>query len=288
MKFSIITPSFKQVDWLRRCVASVRDQVSAGVSVEHIVQDGGTDGIAEIFPSADSEDYSFRLCSEPDQGMYDAVNKGLRRADGDICAYINCDEQYLPSALERVAMTFATDAEVDIVFADAVVTDSDGDYVCSRRVVVPQRIHTTICHLNTLTASMFFRRSALEKYNLFFNPAWRIVGDAVWVLDALRQGVRMKVLHQYTTAFADTGENISLYPEAIAESKRMKSTAPPILRFFSPLWALHHRLRKLFSGCYFELPFEYQIYVPSSLSERRTFRVTHPTAIWRGRFDWKK
>jgi glycosyltransferase involved in cell wall biosynthesis len=287
MKFSIITPSFKQIDWLRRCVASVRDQASESVSVEHIVQDGGTGGIEEFFPAIDGEYYSFRLFSESDQGMYDAVNKGLRRADGDVCAYINCDEQYLPGALERVAATFAADAELDIIFADAVVMDSDGDYICSRRVVVPQRIHTTVCHLNTLTASMFFRRSALEKYNLFFNPAWRDLGDTVWVLDALRQGARMKVLRYYTTVFADTGENMNLRPNAIAEGKRMKNTMPA-LRFFSPLWALHHRLRKLFSGCYFELPFEYQIYMLSSLNERRTFRVAHPTAIWRGRFDWKK
>ncbi|MDR2462522.1 MAG: glycosyltransferase [Verrucomicrobiales bacterium] len=286
MKFSIITPSFKQVDWLKRCVASVRDQASPIISVAHIVQDGGTDGIAAIFPPADSERYSFRLFSEKDRGMYDAVNKGLRRADGDVCAYINCDEQYLPGALERVAAAFAADTEVDIIFADAVVTDSVGGYLCSRRVVVPQRVHTTICHLNTLTAAMFFRRRVLEQHQLFFNSEWRDLGDVVWVLEAIKAGLKMKVLRGYTTAFADTGENMNLRPNALAEGERMKNTMP-VLRHFSTLWVIAHRLRKLLAGCYFEKPFAYRIYTGDDVQARKNFNVARPTSIWRGRFNWK-
>jgi glycosyltransferase involved in cell wall biosynthesis len=287
MKFSIITPSFKQVDWLRCCAASVQDQTSPTVSVEHIVQDGGTEGITQIFPPVDGSNYSFRLFSEKDQGMYDAVNKGLHRADGDICAYINCDEQYLPEALERVAAAFAADAGVDLLFADAVVTDSDGQYLCSRRVVKPRRIHSTICHLNTLTAAMFFRRRVLEQHRLFFNPEWRDLGDVAWVLDALRAGLNISVLRHYTTAFADTGENMNLRPNAIAEGEQMKNTMP-VLRHFSPLCVFLHRLRKLLAGCYCLSPFEYQIYTRENPLVRTTFKVTHPTSIWRGRFNWKK
>ena len=97
---SIITPSFNQIEWLRLAVASVADQ--EGVEYEHIIQDGGTDGIKEIVQSEFGNlGKRLQVFVEKDAGMYDAVNRGLRRASGEICAYLNCDEQYLPGTLAR-------------------------------------------------------------------------------------------------------------------------------------------------------------------------------------------
>src|SRR4051812_32476315 len=107
MKFSIVTPSFRQLDWLQLCVASVGDQT--GVEVEHIVQDAGTEGIGDFVQIGSH----LRLFVEADAGMYDAINRGLRRATGQICAYLNSDEQYLPDALRKVAHVFAANPELD-------------------------------------------------------------------------------------------------------------------------------------------------------------------------------
>ena len=94
---SIITPSFRSSAWLKLCLASVADQQ---VELEHIVQDAGSDdGTLDWLP----QDRRARVFVEKDQGMYDAINRGLRRASGDILAYLNCDEQYLPGALPRPA-----------------------------------------------------------------------------------------------------------------------------------------------------------------------------------------
>ena len=92
--FSVITPSFRMLNWLKLCAASVADQ--HGVTFEHIVQDGGTG--AELDEWARTQP-SLRCFQERDQGMYDAINRGIKRATGDIFAYLNCDEQYLPGAL---------------------------------------------------------------------------------------------------------------------------------------------------------------------------------------------
>ena len=103
MDFTIVTPSFRQLEQLGCCIASIADQ--EGVSVEHIVQDGGTEGfedfgnkMAERWPNR--RGYRRVMISEPDGGMYDAINRGLKRATGGICAYLNCDEQYLPGVLK--------------------------------------------------------------------------------------------------------------------------------------------------------------------------------------------
>jgi len=96
VRFSIITPSYRNSAWLKLCIASVADQQ---VEVEHIIQDAGSDdGTLDWL----LQDKRVRAFVEKDQGMYDGINRGLRRAGGDILAYLNCDEQYLPGALRAV------------------------------------------------------------------------------------------------------------------------------------------------------------------------------------------
>jgi glycosyltransferase involved in cell wall biosynthesis len=95
--FTIVTPSFGQLEKLAGCIASIADQ--EGVQVEHFVQDGGTQGFQEFAETMakrwpDRPGYRRIMVSQPDKGMYDAINRGLEKAKGNLCAYLNCDEQY--------------------------------------------------------------------------------------------------------------------------------------------------------------------------------------------------
>ncbi len=90
-QISIVTPSFRPGPWLRLCMASVADQEA--VTFEHIIQDAGSDDGTLDWLRAEPQ---VRTFVEKDGGMYDAINRGLQRATGDIVAYLNCDEQYLP------------------------------------------------------------------------------------------------------------------------------------------------------------------------------------------------
>ena len=97
MDFTIVTPSFRQLEKLAGCIASIADQ--QGVQVEHLVQDGGTEGFRDFAETMarrwpDRPGYRRIMVSQPDKGMYDAINQGLERAAGNLCAYLNCDEQY--------------------------------------------------------------------------------------------------------------------------------------------------------------------------------------------------
>src|SRR3954470_23928254 len=123
MKVSIVTPSFRSSGWLKLCVESVADQ--AGVEVEHIVQDSKSDdGTQDWLP----QDTRVKACIEKDSGMYDAVNRGWKKATGEIMAYLNCDEQYLPGALAAVEKTFSSNPETDVVFADTLVLNKNGEF----------------------------------------------------------------------------------------------------------------------------------------------------------------
>jgi len=286
MDFSIITPSFRQPTWLRLCLRSVADQATSGregghaISVVHVVQDACS---GEAVRAVCAEFPGVELFQEPDAGMYDAVNRGLRRTTGEICAYLNCDEQYLPGALSAVADFFATHPDIDVVFGDVVVVDDRGEYVCSRQVLTPHYNHTQTCQLNTFTAATFFRRRILDHEDLFFDPTWKSPGDAAWVLAMLRRKIRMAVMRQYLSAFTDSGTNLAMTADGLRDHRKLQMTAPPWVRMLAPLWIAIHRARRFAAGFYWPAPFDYDLYTLQQPSRRTHFTVRTPTAYWRRR-----
>jgi glycosyltransferase involved in cell wall biosynthesis len=275
MKFSIITPSFRNSDWLKLCVASVADQ---GVEHEHIVHDAGSDdGTLDWLP----HDPRVRAFVEKDSGMYDAINRGLRKAGGDILAYLNCDEQYLPGALPSVADFFAAHPQVEVLFADAVAVNPHGDYLWHRKMLVPKLWHTWTCPLATLTCATFFRRSIIDERQLFFDTSWRYVGDSDWVLRLIRSGARMAVLRRFTSVFTHTGSNLSLEEKAREEGQKFWGTAPPLARVSRPAILAHHRVRRWLGGIYGQAPFSFSLYTRESPNARVTKHAAKPTFRWK-------
>lgn len=114
-----------------------------------------------------TKDARVRAFVERDEGMYDAVNRGLRRAQGEILAYLNCDEQYLLGALAAVMDFFEAHQGIDVLFADFVVVNGSGDYLFHRKVQTPLKYHTWVSHLPTFTCATFFRRKLICKQGLF-------------------------------------------------------------------------------------------------------------------------
>ena len=275
MRFSVITPSFRNSNWLKLCIASVADQ---GVACEHIIQDAGSDDETLDWLPNDSRVKAF---VEKDRGMYDAVNRGLQRAQGDILSYLNCDEQYLPGALSAVEKFFTQHPRVEMVFADFVVVDADGNYRFHRKVQTPQLYHTWVAHLQTFTCATFFRRRLITELGLFFDPQFRAAGDAEWMLRLLRQRVPMAVLRGFTSAFTQTGNNLGATPQGHREGEELARSAPWLVRRSKPLLVLHHRLRRLVGGIYFQRPFSYAIYTQAKPQERTTYHVKRPTARWK-------
>jgi glycosyltransferase involved in cell wall biosynthesis len=277
--FSIVTPSFKQLGWLKLCAASVADQ--RGVRLEHLVQDGGSGPDIESWGASQK---GLNFVSEKDCGMYDAINRGLLRATGDFCAYLNCDEQYLPDALARVQACFDAHPETDVFFADAHVVDGSGNYVCTRKALIPQKAHTMVSNnLAILSCATFFRKRILQHEDLFFDSSSKAIGDVLWILGLLKRGVHMRLCGFATSTFTDTGENLSLCAQSSAERSRLFQMAPAWAQRLSPLVVAHFRLRRWIHGHYSRPPLEYAIYTQKSPHCRVAFSVARSTAIWRAR-----
>jgi glycosyltransferase involved in cell wall biosynthesis len=284
LKISVVTPSYRQPEWLRLCAASVADQIGDDLTIEHIVQDSlSGPEIAEVlkpFPNV-------KLASEKDQGMYDALNRGWEKATGDILCWLNCDEQYLPGALARVADYFRQHPDTEVLFADAFVVNTTGDYICSRQVLVPLLYHSWICHLSTLSCATFFRRDLVKERGFMLDTRWKSVGDADLIVRLLRSGVKMHVLRDYLSVFVDTGENLSLRPIGLREMAALASEAPAWAQALRRPWVLIHRLRRMFSGLYRVKPFSADIYTLNSPERRVHLDITAPTFHWKGRVDWR-
>ena len=272
MRFSIITPSYRQSDWLKLCVASVADQ---RVEVEHIVQDAGSDdGTADWL----RRDPRVKAFVEKDAGMYDAINRGWRRAIGEVLAWLNCDEQYLPGALSLVERYFQDHPGVDMVFGNIVFVDTDGHYLCHRKVQTPLKYHTWTCHLSTLSCATFFRRKLIDSGKFFFNPDYRVGGDGEWMVRLLQEQVPMAALKQFTSVFTLTGANLGRHDaRSYEEWLRLRNSAPRWARWSKPLIILHHRLRRLLGGVYAQGPFDFAIYTHASPRQRVVQHVTRPT-----------
>ena len=282
--FTIITPSFKQLDYLGCCIASVADQ--EGVEVEHIVQDGGTKGFADFakqmaqqWPNRNG--YQRIMVSEQDGGMYDAINRGLKRAKGKVCAYLNCDEQYLPGVLSMIWASFQKNPSVEVVLGDVIIVGTDGEAVCHRKMVKPGLAHTWTCHFGALTAGIFFREKLVNE-GLLFDTSYRVASDAEWFVRVLQSGKKVQPLRRTTSTFMESGENLGLSSAAKEERARLDASAPLYFKVLRPVWVLAHRVRRLWSGAHRAEDVSYGIYLPKE-SGRKAFTAKRLRTTWPGR-----
>ena len=120
MKVSIITVSYNSVRTIRATIESVLSQDYP--NLEYLIVDGGsTDGTVAIL--REYADRITRWVSEKDQGMYDAMNKGIAMATGDVIGILNSDDTYMTNYVVSKMMQALTAAQADVVFADLILVD---------------------------------------------------------------------------------------------------------------------------------------------------------------------
>jgi glycosyltransferase involved in cell wall biosynthesis len=127
MLVSIITPSFNQAAFLEHTIRSVLAQDYA--DIEYLIVDGGsTDGSVEIIEryACSHPDRLVWWVSERDAGQAEAINKGLRRARGEITAWLNSDDLYLPGAVSKAAAVLQANSALGMAFGDAITIDEQG------------------------------------------------------------------------------------------------------------------------------------------------------------------
>lgn len=162
MKFTVVVPSYNQAEYLRATLDSILSE-SVGPTEVLVFDGGSTDASVDILRT-----YEDRISwvSRKDRGQTDAINQGLHQATGDVLAYLNSDDVYLPGALEHVARHFRDHPESQILYGRAHHLKADGSYL-EDYPTEPwnwQRLQETcfICQ-----PAVFWRRGVLERHGVF-------------------------------------------------------------------------------------------------------------------------
>jgi len=272
--FSIITPSYNMLPYLKACHNSVKDQ---GVDAEHIVIDAfSSDGTREWLSSR----ADILSISEEDRGMYDAINKGVRLSHGDILAYLNCDEQYLVGTLKKVDDVFSMNPSLDILFGNTLIIRPDGRLLAYRKGFTPRWQYLWGAYLYLQSSSMFVRRRVFES-GLLFDVKWKTIGDVDFVVRALRKNFSVAHIKEYLSVFMVTGSNLGAGALVKSELKQFRNSAPIWLRYSTWLLDTLIRLEKLLRGLYFEkMPLHYSIFSIDELSHRSSFVVSRSSPLY--------
>lgn len=233
MKISIITAAFNAEKTIEKCIRSVSEQKNA--DFEHLLIDNvSTDRTVEIAKGIDPD---LRVFSEPDRGIYDAMNKGAERASGEILAWLNADDSYLPGTLEKVSRYFESHPETDFLHGNLCVND--------RRVTPPLGI-ASFGGFRIFHPATFVRRCAFEKYGPF-KLDYRICADLDLFLTAGQGGAKFSYLDEILTDFALDG----------LSTKRRKQTAADVRKIllahgygalFAYSWYFCMRARAMIAG----------------------------------------
>lgn len=200
IKFSIITVTFNAAEVLPDTLSSIHQQTYG--DLEHLIIDGAsTDSTVQLAREYaqtcrdDDEGHEVVVISEPDRGLYDAMNKGLDRATGDYVLFLNAGDT-LPShdTLETVA-SFVADGEdlPAVLYGDTDIVDAEGHFVRHRRLAPPDNLSwrsfkwgMLVCH------QAFYARTDLAKTTPYdFN--YRFSADVDWCIRIMKKAAKKKL-----------------------------------------------------------------------------------------------
>jgi len=212
---SIITPSFNQAKYLEQTLRSVLDQDYA--RVEYIVIDGASmDGSVDVIKKYDGrgvvstpnnlessnnrENLNNRgemtspllayWISEKDSGQAEAINKGLARATGEIIAWLNSDDYYLPGAISAAVKVFEENQEVVMIYGDMLAVDADGQTINTLKYK-QLTLEDLLCFQIIGQPSVFFKRDVYEKIGGLDTNFHFLLDHQYWI----RIAQRGKILH---------------------------------------------------------------------------------------------
>lgn len=213
MKISIITVTYCAEATLERTLQSVAEQTYT--DIEHLVIDGaskdGTLAIARRFPHV-------KVVSEPDRGLYDAMNKGIGLATGEFLCFLNAgDRLHSADTIARVAA--AAESNTAVVYGDTAIVDGNGQFLYRRRLAPPERLTwrsfrqgMLVCH-----QAFYVNRAVVQPYDLHY----RFSADFDWCIRCMkegeRRGMRNVEVKEYVADYLNEGMTTANHKASLLE-----------------------------------------------------------------------
>ena len=184
---SIIIPSYNKVKYIEKTLQSIVTQKNANFEV--IIQDGGsTDGTLDVIKKyAKKYPKLISFVSKKDGGQLDAINKGLKKAKGDIVTFINADDVYTEGALESVTGHYTENPDSLWFAGKGIVIDENDNEIAKLATFYKSFLlsHATYYMLLTtnflMQPSVFLTKKALKKYGLFTGTKFAVMEYDMWL-----------------------------------------------------------------------------------------------------------
>lgn len=209
-KLSVITIVYNNVRDIERTLLSVLNQTYP--NIEYLVIDGAsTDGTLEIIKKYESR--LSKLITEKDQGIYDAMNKGLALATGDYVLFMNSgDELYAPDTVEKV---FSTATDADIYYGETEMYDENWQSLGRRRHRAPAKFNWKSFRFGMSVShqAIYIRRSLTEAYDL----QYQLSSDIDWVIRAAKKAKKIVGVEAYVAKYLVGGMSKKRHRQSLKE-----------------------------------------------------------------------
>ncbi len=228
-KISVITVAFNAEKHIGRTIESVTGQ--SYENVEYIIIDGkSTDSTLEVLASYEGVD---QLISEPDSGLYDAMNKGLKLATGDYVWFLNSGDQvFCTDTMEK--MVAGLEGMPDIIYGGTMIIDEQENEIGDRRLKPPDKLSwrsfrqgMVVCH-----QSIIVKRELAPQYNMDY----RLSADIDWAIRASKKAARIHNSELILSRFLEGGLTENNIKAGLKERFRIMTKyyglIPTILRHF--------------------------------------------------------
>ncbi len=200
-KFSVITVSYNAEAVLEDTIQSVISQTYH--HVEYIIVDGASkDGTLALINRY--KDRISQVISEPDKGLYDAMNKGIKLATGDYLCFLNAgDSFHEDDTLQQMVHTLSDSELPDVLYGETALVDKEGHFVRMRRLAAPEvltwksfRQGMLVCH-----QAFFAKRTLVELYNL----EYRFSADFDWCIRIMKKARTLHNTHLTVIDYLEEG-----------------------------------------------------------------------------------
>lgn len=196
-RITIVTPSFNQGNFIRETIESIINQNYP--NLEYFILDGGsTDNSVDII--REYEDRIDWWVSEKDDGQTDAINKGFKKASGELLCWVNSDDILLPGCLQEIAKYYSKKNKPDLIHANWVYINQDG--IVTRLIRVPRQTRFFMYRgvWSIPQPAAFYKASLLKKID-YLDPQYQVGMDLDIWMRTMKAGARVAHLTKYLGAF---------------------------------------------------------------------------------------
>lgn len=204
LKISVVTISYNQGDYLKRCLDSVLSQDYP--ALQYIVVDPGSSDSSRALIDACGD--RVERIYEPDRGPADGLNRGFAQATGDIYHFLNADDALLPGSLAYAASVFQANPRIDVLCGSGMKVDGDGRALREIRASPLSLLRLAYGAVNFFQQGMFFRAGSFRQVN-GFNVDNRTCWDGELILDMALQGARFRSTRRQLALFRIHDASIS-------------------------------------------------------------------------------